>query len=184
MPEFIYLIRNGDLHKIGHTKNLKKHIKQLKPDEIILSIEVHNPKGIEARLMKRYSQVRIPDSDYFRLNPNQVNDFQKQLKLYIKNRNTIGNEIGIGAKGSLLLLIAILIIALTIGVEATNAICLALGGGSIPMWIIFFTGNFGGYDLKDVNIFSTWNNRLKGLLIATSFSCAAYTIWELLSAFN
>ncbi len=184
MTTFFYLIRNGDLHKIGHAKNITRDMKQLKPDEIVFSAELEDPKGIEARLKKRYKSSRIPDTDYFRLNPKQIKDFKKQLKIYLKGGKIIEKEINIGLTGSFIMLITIFSICKIIRIDNITSICISLAGGSIPMWIIFLTGNFGGYDIKDLNIFSTWNSRLKAFLIAGSFSLASYTLWGFIDWLN
>ena len=38
MSGYVYLIRVGDLYRIGKTENLEKKIKKLKPDELLTSI--------------------------------------------------------------------------------------------------------------------------------------------------
>ena len=47
-----YLIRNGDLHKIGRTKNIERRIKQLKPDEVIAKVKTSNYEKFERQLQK------------------------------------------------------------------------------------------------------------------------------------
>ena len=63
----IYLIRNGDLHKIGTTKNLQRRMKELKPDKIIRTLERTDYREIEKELHRKYKDVRLPQSEYFRL---------------------------------------------------------------------------------------------------------------------
>ena len=79
MTSFVYLVRNGDLYKIGSTKNLDKELNQLKPDEIILTIKTPQPKAIEARLLRRYKNKRIPESGYFRLDEGEILDCKEQM---------------------------------------------------------------------------------------------------------
>ena len=54
MARLVYLVRNGDLYKIGHSIDMKKILKKLKPDEIIHTVETEDPFSIEARLLRKY----------------------------------------------------------------------------------------------------------------------------------
>ena len=72
MTGFVYLIRNQDLYKIGITQNLNQRMSQLKPDEIIAVLETQNFEQLEKDLHQRYSDVRIPQSEYFRLTDSQL----------------------------------------------------------------------------------------------------------------
>jgi hypothetical protein len=49
-------------------------MKQLKPDEIIATKAASNIRGIESLLHKRYKEKRIPQSEYFRLSPQEVSE--------------------------------------------------------------------------------------------------------------
>ena len=51
MSGYVYLIRVGDLYRIGKTENLEKKIKKLKPDELLTSIMTKEPETLEARLL-------------------------------------------------------------------------------------------------------------------------------------
>ena len=66
MSGHVYLIRNGDLYKIGTSSNLESTFKSLNPDEIIEKIKLDKPIPFEVRLLRRYKSKRIPDSKYFR----------------------------------------------------------------------------------------------------------------------
>lgn len=81
MTSIVYLIRNGDLHKIGTTKNLIRRMKQLKPDEIISTLETTDYRAIEKELHRKYKDVRLPQSEYFRLSDTQVNECIQRLSL-------------------------------------------------------------------------------------------------------
>ena len=72
MSGWVYLIRNKDLHKIGITENLEQRMKQLKPDAIVSTLETEYFESLEKELHKRYKNVRIPQSEYFRLNYEQL----------------------------------------------------------------------------------------------------------------
>ncbi len=80
MKGWIYLIRNGDLYKIGVTQNLDRRLKELKPDETICTVLTENYLFLEKQLHKRYKNVRIPQSEYFRLSKPQLFECKKLLK--------------------------------------------------------------------------------------------------------
>ena len=48
---------------------------------------------------------------------------------------------------------------------------------SLPMWSLSIFGSFGGYDIEDLTIFSTFSIRLKSFLIAISMTSIAYVIY-------
>tara|TARA_Y100001968_G_C19290806_1_gene684113 strand:- start:19 stop:609 length:591 start_codon:yes stop_codon:yes gene_type:complete len=79
MSGWVYLIRNGDLHKIGITRNLHQRMRQLKPDEIVSVLETKDFKSLEKSLHKRYKTSRIPQTEYFRLTKSQRIDCKKKL---------------------------------------------------------------------------------------------------------
>ena len=81
---FVYLIRNQDIFKIGITENLLNRMSQLEPDEVIDVIKCSNFKEIERNLHKDYKQCRIPQTEYFRLNENQLLEVSKKFKLWAK----------------------------------------------------------------------------------------------------
>ena len=79
MRGWLYIIQNGDIYKIGITTNFKKRMRQLKPDKVIAKLYSKEYKKLERELHKRYNSIRIPQTEYFRLNHHQVNE----LKLLI-----------------------------------------------------------------------------------------------------
>ena len=80
MSGWVYLIRNGaDLYKIGRTQNLEQRMKTLKPDEIISTLETENYEQLEKKLHKKYKAVRVPQTEYFRLDDSQLSDCKSQL---------------------------------------------------------------------------------------------------------
>ena len=81
---FVYLIRNQDIFKIGITENLLNRMAQLEPDEVIDVIKCSNFREIERDLHKDYKQCRIPQTEYFRLNENQLLEVSKKFKLWAK----------------------------------------------------------------------------------------------------
>ena len=71
---FVYLIRNDDIYKIGITDNLLRRFNQLKPDEILNVVRCSNYENLEKDLHKKFKKNRIPQTEYFRLNQNQIEE--------------------------------------------------------------------------------------------------------------
>ena len=69
---FVYFIKNGDLFKIGITQNLLSRMSQVRPDEILNVVRCANYREIERALHLRFKEVRLPQSEYFRLSAEQV----------------------------------------------------------------------------------------------------------------
>ena len=69
---FVYLIRNDDIYKIGITDNLLRRFNQLKPDEILNVVRCSNYQSLEKELHKNFKDCRIPQTEYFRLDKNQI----------------------------------------------------------------------------------------------------------------
>ena len=69
---FVYLIRNDDIYKIGITDNLLRRFNQLKPDEILNVVRCSNYQSLEKELHKIFKNCRIPQTEYFRLDKNQI----------------------------------------------------------------------------------------------------------------
>ena len=81
---FVYLIRNQDIFKIGITENLLNRMSQLDPDEIIDVIKCSNFRELEKDLHREYKDCRIPQTEYFRLDQNQIIEVSKKFKLWAK----------------------------------------------------------------------------------------------------
>ncbi len=79
MCGWIYIIKNGDLYKIGITKNFNIRMRQLKPDKIIARFYSNNFKHIERELHKKYHSERIPQTEYFRLNKHQLKEINQKI---------------------------------------------------------------------------------------------------------
>ena len=69
---FVYLIRNQDIYKIGITDNLLRRFNQLKPDEVLNVVRCSNFESLEKELHKKFKEYRIPQTEYFRLSKNQI----------------------------------------------------------------------------------------------------------------
>ena len=82
MRGWLYLIKNRDLYKIGITRNIDNRMRQLKPDKIIVRLYTKNFKQLEKKLHMRYKNVRIPQTEYFRLNDLQLRDFKNQIRAF------------------------------------------------------------------------------------------------------
>ena len=179
MSGYVYLIRNGDLYMIGRAANLEAKIKSLSPDEIIKTIKVDNPKTFQARLFRRYKSKRVPDTEYFRLNSDQLADCFNQLGSNSFMPTTLGAEINIAFTASLLLSISFFIIFFYMGNGILNSLSECLVIASLPMWLLFILGDFGGYDITDLPLFTSWLNRIKALIIALSITSISYTIFSI-----
>ncbi len=82
MRGWLYLIKNGDLFKIGITRNLDKRMRQLRPDKIIAKLYSPEYKRLERELHKRYKNVRIPQTEYFRLTHSQIREIKHRISVF------------------------------------------------------------------------------------------------------
>ncbi len=174
---FLYLIRNGDLYKIGTTKSLEKEIKSLSPDEIIKTFKTDYPEALEARLYRRYKSTRIPDTNYFRLSSDQLEDCKKQLGNKGSLPLSLSKEFNIGLTASIFLAFCGILFPFYLGQGILKSLLISFISASLPMWTLFILGNFGGYDINDLSLFSSWSNRIKAFLLAFMFSCLSYYLW-------
>ena len=86
MSGHIYLIKNKDLYKIGVTKDFKRRMKELKPDEIVKVLRIDSYKTLEKKLHRRYKDSRIPQTEYFRLNKSQLANCKQELTISYARR--------------------------------------------------------------------------------------------------
>ena len=103
MSGYVYLIRVGDLYRIGKTDNLEKKIKKLKPDELLTSIMTKEPETLEARLLRKYKSQRIPETGYLKLSKRQIRECKKQFELKGSLPHTLDAEVSITLFASFLL---------------------------------------------------------------------------------
>ena len=82
MNGWLYLIKNGDLYKIGITRNLDNRMRQLKPDNIVAKLYSCQFKQLEKEFHKRYKNVRIPQTEYFRLDLRQIREIKRRLSKF------------------------------------------------------------------------------------------------------
>ena len=175
-------MKNGDLYKLGCTSNLKSETFKMKPGEIISSFKTNDPKSFEVRLLRLYKKKRIPDTNYFRLSESEVNNCKKHLEGKSNFPKSLSDEIRICFNGSLLFAVIFFTVSFFINKLLIFSLSLSILFASFPMWILGVLGNFGGYDIADLKLFSTVPNRIKGFLIAismTSFAYVLYTISQL-----
>ena len=177
MSGFVYLMKNGDLYKLGCTNNLKNESSKLKPGEIISSFKTKDPKSFEVRLLRLYKKKRIPDTNYFRLSESEVNNCKQHLEGKSKLPKSLDDELRIGLNGSLFFAAITFLISFLINKMFIFSFFLSILFASLPMWSLAILGSFGGYDAEDLALFSTVSNRLKGLLLAVSMISFAYVLY-------
>ncbi len=181
MSEFVYLMKNGDLYKLGCTSNLESEASKMKPGEIISYFKTKDPKSLEARLLRLYKKRRIPDTNYFRLSESEVDNCKKHLEGKSNLPKSLSDEFRIGLNGSLLFATITFISSFLINKMFIFSLFLSILLASIPMWSLAIFGSFGGYDIDDLSLFSTVSNRLKGFLIAISMGSVAYVLYTFAS---
>ena len=179
MSGFVYLMKNGDLYKLGCTSNLKSEANKLKPGEIISSFKTNEPKSFEVRLLRLYKKKRIPDTNYFRLSESEVNNCKNHLEGKSNFPKRLSDELIIGLNGSILLGIIVFFISFLINKMFIFSVFISTIFASLPMWSLAILGSFGGYDIGDLMLFSTLSNRLKGFLIAISMTSIAYVLYTI-----
>jgi hypothetical protein len=69
---FVYMLRNGDLVKIGITQDLLRRLNELKPEEVVGVILCSNYSKLEKSLHKFFEEKRLPQTEYFRLSEAEV----------------------------------------------------------------------------------------------------------------
>ncbi len=69
---FLYIVKNGDLTKIGITTNIGRRMGQLKPSKICTVVELEEARSLEKKLHKRFKGSRLPQSEYFRLSDSSL----------------------------------------------------------------------------------------------------------------
>ena len=77
---FVYFIRNQDLYKIGKTNNMLRRMKQLEPDELLDSVRCSNYHQLEREVQAQFKAVRIPQTEYYRLNNEQIKKVYELLR--------------------------------------------------------------------------------------------------------
>ena len=179
MPGYVFLIRVGDLYRIGKTNNLDKKIKQLKPDELLSSILTKEPQTLKARLLRKYKSQRIPETGYLKLTKRQLSDCKKQFNLKGDIPLTLDAEVSIGLFASFILFGLSLILFNYVNFGLLKSFGYSFVFSSLPMLILFITGSFGGYFAEDISLFSLLTNRIKALFIAIAMLSISYLIMQI-----
>ncbi len=178
MSEFVYLMKNGDLYKLGCASNLELESNKMKPGKIVSYFKTKESKSYEARLLRLYKKKRIPDTNYFRLSDSEVDNCKKHLEGKSNLPKSLSDELKIGLNGSLIFAFISFIISFFIIRMLIFSLFVSILSASLPMWSLTFLGNFGGYDITDLTLFSTLSNRFKGFLLAVSMTSVAYVLYS------
>ena len=177
MSEFVYLMKNGDLYKLGCTSNLESEASKMKPGKIISSFKAEDPKSFQARLLRLYKKKRIPDTSYFRLSESEVDSCKNHLEGKSNLPKSLSDELIIGLNGSLLFASITFLVSFLLNKLFIFSFSLSILVSSLPMWSLAILGSFGGYDVDDLAFLSTVSNRIKGFLIAISMISVAYVLY-------
>ena len=76
---FVYFVRNGDLCKIGITGNLLRRLGELQPDEVLNVVRCKNFQEVERKLHLEFKEIRLPQTEYFRMQPDHVAEAHRLL---------------------------------------------------------------------------------------------------------
>ncbi len=174
MKGYIYLVKKKGIHSIGHCKDLNLMRKKINPDEIIQTLFLEDVTSLEARLFRRYKKARMPDSAYFQLSPEQVEDCKKQLGQKSQMPKSIGAEFSICITGSIVLFLLLYFSLNYFNLNFLVRTSYSLVFSSIPFWLLLSLGNFGGYETADLPLFSSWANRTKAFASAAIILLLAY----------
>ena len=175
---WLYLIKNGDLYKIGITKNFDTRMQQLKPDKVLARIYSVNFKMLERDLHKRYSSVRIPQTEYFRLNDSEINEIKQIISNHYYPSN-INSEIFI--KVFILLLILFLFLILLISLTNNNINYVLMNS---ILWIekISLVLSLFSFSISSNNYFS-FINELKFRITRTCFFISFWLLFRFILYF-
>ena len=121
MHGWLYIIKNGDLYKIGITKNIDRRIKELKPDYVVAKIYSSYFKELEKEFHKKFKSVRIPQTEYFRLNNMQIREIKQRIKNLYYPRSTSFN-IFIKSIFFLLILFLFVFLIISLNINDMNAV--------------------------------------------------------------
>ena len=178
MSGYVYLIRIGDLYRIGKADNLEKKIKKLKPDELLSSILTKEPETLEARLLRKFKYQRIPETGYLKLNKRQLQECQRQFELKGNIPHTLEAEVSITLFASFILFVIFFLSLNYLHIGFLNSTAYSFCISSIPMLILFITGSFGGYFTEDLKLFSSFINRVKAIFIAVALLTISYLFFK------
>ena len=153
MSGWVYLIKNGDLYKIGITKNIDKRMRQLKPDYVVAKLYSSRFIELERELHKRYKNVRIPQTEYFRLDQMQIKDI-KRIISKISYPKSISFSIFINSISGVLFLFLLLFLIISLTINDMNKV---LFKSLLWMENITFCLSFLSFFLKSNKYFNLLN---------------------------
>ena len=101
MKNCVYLISNGDLHKIGITDNFDRRMRQLQPDHIQACLNLDDDENftaedVERMLHSRFKVQRIPQTEYFRLSNRDILECCQIMKSFSEQADTPIEEFVVG----------------------------------------------------------------------------------------
>mgnify|MGYP001402078061 CR=1 FL=1 len=123
MSGWVYLIRNQDLYKIGITRNFEKRMRQLKPDNVVTKLYTSNFLKLERELHNRYKKFRIPQTEYFRLEPYHIKEIKQRISK-LDFPMSIFLEIFIKSLFFILLIFVLTLIFISLNINDINIILL------------------------------------------------------------
>ena len=127
-------------------------------------------------MLRRYRNNRLPGSYYFQLSEKELLDCKRQFGLKSKIPKSLSEEFLITLTASIFIFILASLFSFYIRLGILMNFVIALSLSSLPMWLLFFLGNFGGYNSNDLRLFSCLYNRVRALLMASLFSFIAYQL--------
>ena len=112
---WLYIIKNRDLYKIGITRHLDNRMKQLKPDYVVAKLYTCDFLKLEKELHNKYKKLRIPQTEYFRLEKYHLKYIKKRLyDLEYSSNVTIGIFVKSLLVSFLIFFILLIVISLSI----------------------------------------------------------------------
>ncbi len=179
MSGHVYLIRVGELYRIGTTDNLEKKLKKLNPDELLSSIITKEPETLKARLLRKYKYQRIPETGYLKLTKRQLSECKKQFEIKGTLPHTLDAEVSITLFVSFLFFVLALLGLNYLNLGFLKSFSFSFLIASIPMIVLLITGSFGGYFAEDISMFGLITSRVKAFFIALAMLSISYLIIQI-----
>jgi hypothetical protein len=67
--------------QIGITENLLRRLGELQPDEVLNVIRCKNFQDVERKMHFEFRDIRLPQTEYFRMDPTHIKEAHKLLAL-------------------------------------------------------------------------------------------------------
>ncbi len=78
---FVYFFRKGEIYEIGQTPNLLESLKKRNPDEVLDVVRCSNYLKLELELYTSFQNCRIPQTNQFQFNFDQVESVHLMLRI-------------------------------------------------------------------------------------------------------